>query len=167
MANENMSLSAAGYAALRINEQVVMHYYNDSPHNGNCTWGIGTLEHYGPCTPDELARTVTPSMVNEVLVQRVHEAERIVRATVRNQQLNQQQFDAAVSFAYNSRTRNIQLTLEPANRGDFAGTAKIMMKNVMIVPRDRQGHAIGPGKLSPGLVNRRNREAAPFRRSSP
>ncbi|WP_200949006.1 hypothetical protein [Frateuria sp. Soil773] len=36
MANENMRLSAAGYAALRTNEGVVMHYYDDT--GNNCTW---------------------------------------------------------------------------------------------------------------------------------
>ncbi|REE21546.1 hypothetical protein B0G71_4724 [Paraburkholderia sp. BL27I4N3] len=44
-ANDSMRMSAAGYAALRFNEGVVMRYYTDAPANGNCTWGIGTLAH--------------------------------------------------------------------------------------------------------------------------
>jgi lysozyme len=162
VANENMHLSAAGYAALRQSEGVVMHYYNDAPTNGNCTWGIGTLAHYGPCTQAEMNRTVTPQQANTVLQQRVHEAERIVRATVRNVQLTQDQFDAAVSFAYNSTTVNIRTALEPANRGNMADVARHFMNNVYVHPRDNHGRVSGPARFSPGLQNRRRREATPF-----
>ncbi len=163
MANENMRMSAAGYAALRVNEGVVMRYYNDAPVNGNCTWGIGTLAHYGPCTPEEMRRTVTPQQANAVLQQRVLEAERMVRATVRDRQLTQAQFDAAVSFAYNSTTVNTRQALEPANRGQMDEVARRFMNNVYIRPRDRQGRVVGPARLSPGLQNRRQRESVPFR----
>jgi lysozyme len=167
MANENMHLSAAGYAGLRQSEGVVMHYYNDATHNGNCTWGIGTLAHYGPCTQEELNRTVLPQQANAVLQQRVQEAERIVRATVRNTQLTQARFDAAVSFAYNSRTDNIRQALTPADAGNMGQVAHHFMQNVYVFPRDQQGRAIGPRQLNPGLVNRRRREAAPFLRGNP
>jgi len=167
MANENMHLSAAGYAALRHNEGVVMGYYNDAPVNGNCTWGVGTLEHYGPCSAEELRRTVTPAQVNAVLDARVREAERIVRSSVQNQLLTQAQFDAAVSFAYNSRTVNIRAALAPADRGDLVGTAQAMMRNVMVIPRNPHGRPIGPARINPGLVNRRTRESAPFARGNP
>ncbi|CAB3763524.1 hypothetical protein LMG29660_04780 [Burkholderia puraquae] len=50
MANENMRLSEAGWAALCDREQAVMHYYNDQANN--CTFGVGTLAHSGPCTPE-------------------------------------------------------------------------------------------------------------------
>jgi lysozyme len=162
MANENMHTSAAGYAALRANEGVVMHYYNDARTNGNCTWGVGTLEHYGPCTQEEMRRTVLPQQVDGMLHQRVQEAERIVRATVDQHPLTQAQFDAAVSFAYNSRTPNIRNALEPANRGDMAAVGQQLMRNVYVHPRDAQGRSTGLGRLNPGLVNRRRREAAPF-----
>jgi lysozyme len=167
MANENMHTSAAGYAALRANEGVVMHYYNDARTNGNCTWGVGTLEHYGPCTQEEMRRTVLPQQVDGMLHQRVQEAERIVRATVTQQQLTQAQFDAAVSFAYNSTTRNIRDTLTPANTGNMAEVARQMRMNVMVVPRDRQGHRVGTAHLNAGLVHRREREVQPFLRGQP
>lgn len=162
MANENMHLSAAGYAALRQSEGVVMHYYDDARHNGNCTWGIDTLAHYGPCTREELNRTVLPQQANAVLQQRVHEAERIVRATVRNTQLTQAQFDAAVSFAYNSTTANTRRALEPANQGNLPEVAQRFMNNVYVHPRDNHGRVSGPAQFSAGLQNRRRREAAPF-----
>lgn len=163
--NANMTLSQAGYAALRVNEGVVMSYYNDNhrPTGGNCTWGIGTLAHFGPCTQEELNRTVLPEQANAILHARVQDAERRVRAVVRQRPLTQEQFDAAVSFAYNSSGANTHSTLAPANRGDMSAVAQQMMRNVMITPRDAQGHATGPAVHSQGLVNRRTRESAPFR----
>ncbi|MFM0282362.1 lysozyme [Paraburkholderia sediminicola] len=163
MANENMRMSAAGYAALRFNEGVVMHYYNDAPADGNCTWGIGTLAHLGPCTAEELQRTVLPERANAILEARVREAERVVRATVTDHQLTQAQFDAAVSFAYNSSTQNIRQALTPANDGDMWSVAQHMLRNIMITPRDRNGRPVGPPRVSQGLLNRRQRETAPFR----
>jgi GH24 family phage-related lysozyme (muramidase) len=56
-----MRMSAAGIAALRQHEQVVLNYYPDQA--GNCTYGIGTLAHLGPCTPVELQRPVTLAQV--------------------------------------------------------------------------------------------------------
>ncbi|WP_238541299.1 glycoside hydrolase family protein [Burkholderia gladioli] len=156
-------MSAAGYAQLRVNEGVVMGYYNDAPRNGNCTWGVGTLAHLGPCTADELQRTVTPEQVNAELRTRVQDAERKVRAAVNAHPLTQAQFDAAVSFAYNSATANTRTTLAPANQGNMAAVADHMSRNVMVTPRDANGRPTGPARLSRGLVTRRQRESAPFR----
>lgn len=85
------------------------------------------------------------------------------RPIVTAHQLTQAQFDAAVSFAYNSSRQNTYDTLFPANRGSMVEVAQMMMLNVMLTPRDSQGRKIGPAKLSRGLVNRRQRESAPFR----
>ena len=68
MANENMRLSEAGWAALRDREQAVMHYYNDQANN--CTFGVGTLAHTGLCPSEELRRPVTPGQVNAQLAER-------------------------------------------------------------------------------------------------
>lgn len=162
-ANDGMSMSAEGYAALRFNEGTVMHYYNDQKKHGNCTWGVGTLAHLGPYTPEELRRAVLPEQVNALLTARVHDAERVVRATVTDHPLTQAQFDAAVSFAYNSTDANIRQALDPANRGDLAGVAEHMSRNVMVTPRDQRGRPIGPPHVNHGLVIRRQRETAPFR----
>lgn len=161
--NDDLSMSAAGYAALRVNEGVVMRYYNDAPVNGNCTWGIGTLAHLGPCTAEELRRTVTADEVNVALRTRVQDAERTVRATVTDHRLTQAQFDAAVSFAYNSTVQNTRQALGPANQGDMAAVAQHMRRNVMVTPRGANGRPVGPPRLNQGLVNRRQRESAPFR----
>lgn len=76
-------MSAAGIAALRRREHVELRYYNDSPRNGNCTYGIGTLVHYGQCTAEELQRPVTLAQVDATLALRVSEAESAVRRNVR------------------------------------------------------------------------------------
>ncbi|NUX53684.1 lysozyme [Paraburkholderia sp. JPY418] len=165
-ANSDKSMSEAGYTALRINEGVVMRYYNDAPKNGNCTWGIGTLAHFGPCTAEELARTVVPEEANTILRNRVREAEAAVKTVVTQYELTQAQFDAAVSFAYNSSRQNTRDALGPANTGDMTAVAEKMMLNVMITPRDRNGRKIGPAKRSRGLTSRRQRESAPFRQSA-
>jgi lysozyme len=143
-----------------------MRYYNDAPVNGNCTWGIGTLAHLGPCTPEELARTVLPDQANAILQSRVREAERNVRSIVKRHELTQAQFDAAVSFAYNSSTLNTQQALSPANNGNMLAVAQKMMLNIMITPRNAAGRPAGSARISRGLLNRRQRESAPFRQGT-
>lgn len=83
MADENMRVSATGVAALRQHEQVVLRYYPDQA--GICTYGIGTLAHLGPCTPEELRRPVTLVQVDAALADRVADAENAVRQNVGNQ----------------------------------------------------------------------------------
>jgi lysozyme len=81
MANESMRTSAAGTAALRLRENVVPNYYNDSANN--CTFGVGTLAHLGPCTAEELTRTVTTAMIDGQLAGGLRDAESTVRLHVR------------------------------------------------------------------------------------
>jgi lysozyme len=101
-----------------------------------------------------------------ILQNRVRDAEAAVKAVVTQHELTQAQFDAAVSFAYNSSRQNTRDALGPANTGDMIAVAEKMMLNVMITPRDRTGRKIGPAKRSRGLTSRRQRESAPFRQSA-
>lgn len=142
-------------------------HYDDAPIGNNCTWGVGTLAHYGPCTAEELRRPVAASQVDAFLTERVQDAERAVRRIVRDHQLTQAQFDAAVSFAYNSTSFNTRQTLAPANQGDMTRVAANMARNVMVHPRDRDGRPTGPARLSSGLVARRQRESRPFLQRTP
>jgi Lysozyme inhibitor LprI len=48
MPNETMQMSPSGRTALRQRERAVLSYYNDAANN--CTYGVGTLAHRGPCT---------------------------------------------------------------------------------------------------------------------
>ncbi|MFP3711328.1 lysozyme, partial [Paraburkholderia sp. SIMBA_009] len=85
---------------LRRRESAVMAYYNDQANN--CTYGVGTLAHTGPCTPEELRRPVTTTQVNAQLAARVRRAEAAVRRHVSTRQLTQAQFDELVSYTYNA-----------------------------------------------------------------
>ncbi|WP_125288816.1 hypothetical protein [Erwinia sp. 198] len=88
--NNDFSLSATGYKNLRTREVVVYHYYNDSGFNAeNCTWGVGTLAHYGLCTEEELQREVTTNDINAALAKHVHQVERYIRRKVKHYRLTQ------------------------------------------------------------------------------
>lgn len=159
MANENMRLSETGWAALRDREQAIMHYYNDQANN--CTFGVGTLAHPGPCTPEELRRPVTSAQVNAQLAARVHTAESHVRRSVTQRELSQAQFDELVSYTYNAGNTGALAALQSANQNNDAGVVSHMNQRVYIHPRDARGRRL-PAIRSNGLVNRRRLEAAPF-----
>lgn len=163
MANEGMGMSANGRSELRRREKAVFHYYNDAANN--CTYGIGALAHYGPCTEEELNRPVTPNDVDTQLVARVSEAERAVRRGVAHTTLTQEQFDALVSFTFNTGARGAAATLSAANRGAMAEVATHMSRNVYVHPRDANGQKLPAVRLQ-GLVTRRRDEAAPFQQPS-
>lgn len=100
-ANAGMSLSAAGRAALVLREGLGGRpgnrggHYDDSA--GNCTVGVGTLVHYGPCTAAEWAERANPVANQATLSTRIASTEAVVRRRVATRSLNQNQFDALVS----------------------------------------------------------------------
>jgi lysozyme len=158
---KTMQVSSAGLATLRIREHIAMHYYNDAAHN--CTFGVGTLAHHGPCTQEELEREVTPADVNAEFVRRVHEAEAAVRRNVPDRELTQAQFDALVSLTYNLGPTGARHVLRSANQGEDADVlADRIEQYVYIYPRNSEGRRLPPRRLQ-GLVTRRREEAAPFR----
>lgn len=159
MANEGLRLSEAGWAELRRRESAVMAYYNDQANN--CTYGIGTLAHTGPCTPEELRTPVTTTQVNAQLAVRVGRAEAAVRRHVPVRQLTQLQFDELVSYTYNAGNTGALAALRSANQSDDAGVVSHMNQRVWIHPRDETGRRLTPVR-SNGLVNRRRLESAPF-----
>lgn len=160
MANENMHLSQAGWTALRTREHAVMAYYNDQANN--CTYGVGTLAHTGPCTQEELARPVTAAQVNAQLAVRVNVAEATVRRAVNARELTQDQFDELVSYTYNAGAGGARVALQAANQSNDASVVSHMTSRVYIHPRDANGRRLAPVR-SNGLVNRRQLESAPFR----
>ncbi|MBB5506330.1 hypothetical protein [Paraburkholderia atlantica] len=80
MPNESKKLSDAGWTALRMREGAVLHYYDDVA--DNCTFGIGTLAHFGRCTTDELRRPVTLAEVNSQLAEGIRTAQGAVKAAL-------------------------------------------------------------------------------------
>lgn len=158
-----MYMSTVARLNMRHTEKKRMKYYDDGGHGrGNCTWGIGTKLHNGPCTAPELARTVTDPDIELAFATRLREAERGVERNV-TATLTQEQFDALVSLAYNAGVPGSHKVFELINAGDLDGAATRIAGMV-------NGHKLVKGKrvpvFYPGLVPRRAAEAAPFRNTS-
>jgi lysozyme len=157
---EPMLMSTSARVTMRNTEKKVLHYYDDGGKGkGNCTWGIGTLAHRGPCTAEELARVVTDADVEREFNVRLRDTERGVERNIKVP-LTQEQFDALVSYAYNMGIGGSASVFKLVNAKDFEGAAKKISSMVY-------GHEIRNGKRVPvkygGLVIRRAAEAAPFR----
>ncbi len=163
--NAGMSMSASGRAALAAREGLggrpgnAGGAYNDSA--DNCTVGIGTLVHYGPCTAEELSRPADAAQNQADFDARVRVAEDAVRNGVPGRLLNQNQFDALVSAAYNSGG-GMTGVFAQADRGNDIGVVDQMRRNVIIHRHDAQGHRVGPPVVSRGLINRRAGEIAQY-----
>ncbi|WP_162258321.1 glycoside hydrolase family protein [Frateuria sp. Soil773] len=82
---------------------------------------------------------VTDRMVQQSLSSGIAAAERQVRSSVRDRQLTQEQFDAAVSFVYNTGRTD---ALQPANAGRMAEVAQQMHQYVYACQYDRRGRRI-------------------------
>jgi lysozyme len=138
----------------------MMKYYNDGGKNrGNCTWGIGIKAHNGPCTPEELARTVTDADIEREFAKRLRVAERGVNRNLKVD-VTQAQFDALVSLAYNRGVDGTGIVFDVVNKPDFGGAATLIA-SLTSVPQMRNGKRVDV--FMRGLVPRRAEEAAPFR----
>lgn len=158
-----MYMSTEARLRMRHHEKKVMKYYDDGgPGRGNCTWGIGTKAHNGPCTAEELARKVTNDDVEREFLARVRVAESGVLRNVKIQ-LTQAQFDALVSLAYNAGIYGSRRVFELVNAGDFEAAARVIASMT-------HGHERRNGKRVKvhyrGLGLRRAEEAAAFRNSA-
>lgn len=159
--NSKLTMSPSARTRMRRRESEQYRYYDDGgPGRGNCTWGIGTLAHLGPCTTGELARPVTAEQVEATFSEKLAEAERIVRRRVTNQVLNQEQFDALVSFTFNAGQRGAESVLAKAGRGDFKGAALGISRTIYMTVRTKKGSR---RVVARGLISRRAEESAPFR----
>jgi GH24 family phage-related lysozyme (muramidase) len=158
--NPNADLSLSNEVRRRMRNQregVVSGYYNDGSGNrGHCSYGIGILVHRGPCTAEELSRPLTSAQIEASFDNAVREAESAVRRNVTRQALTQEQFDALVSYTYNTGARGARETFLRVDRGDFRGAAELITSNTY----SRQN---GRRVFMPGLVPRRREESAPFR----
>ncbi|MBP1206199.1 GH24 family phage-related lysozyme (muramidase) [Duganella sp. 1411] len=157
--NPNANLSLSGDARRRMRNQregVVRGYYNDGHGNhGHCSYGIGILVHRGPCTPEELARPLTSAQIEASFANAIREAECAVLRRVTNQALTQAQFDALVSYSFNTGARGANETFQRVDSGDLRGAANSIMSNTYSTQNGRR-------VFMPGLVSRRREESAPF-----
>lgn len=98
-------------------------------------------------------------MVDQVFERKIAETEAIIHRNI-TVELNQAQFDALCSLAYNVGATGVSETFRFVNRGDFNGAANNMslMIKVKVVEKGRKKSVIAPG-----LIKRRSEESAPFR----
>ncbi len=160
--NDAMSASATMIANLRASEGTRNGggYYTDPAHN--CTRGVGILVHPGDCTAAELATPPDAAGNEAALMARIHVAEQSVRNQVTDRLLTQEQFDSLVSAAFNLGGAGAAPVLGAANRNDDPGVVRSLRDRVNAAERDRAGHRTGRMVRLPGLVTRREQEAAPF-----
>ncbi len=123
---------------------------------GHCTIGYGHLIHRGRCTgsePAELRAGITEQRALRILHADAAVAAEAVRTSVKVP-LDQQQFDALVSFTFNLGAGNLRSStlLRKLNAGDYDS-----------VPAELSRWNKAGGKVLRGLVKRREAEGALFR----
>jgi flagellum-specific peptidoglycan hydrolase FlgJ len=148
------TLSSGGIGLIKRLEGFRARKYNDQA--GHCTIGYGTLIHKGNCngaaSEQPYESGITDQRATELLMDRVSNFENTINQQI-SVTLNQNQFDALVSFVYNIGSANFgQSTLRRVlNEGNYSAVPAEMRKWVKI----RQNGAL---VTSQGLVNRRNAE---------
>lgn len=147
------SLSQRGAGFIARFEGCVLRMYND-PTN-NATIGVGHLIHMGPINgrePQEFQRGITRKRALELLMDDAGKAARGVRRLIKVP-LNQQQFDALVSFTFNCGEGALAASTlrKRLNRREYAA-----------VPSELNKWVLSGGKRLPGLVRRRKAEGALF-----
>jgi lysozyme len=152
-AAEPTALSPAGAAFIAMFEGFRPKLYNDPA--GHCTIGCGHLVHLGPINgkePAEFKRGITRAAALKLLQSDATPAAAAVRSSVKVP-LNQAQFDALVSFAFNLGTGALETStlLKKLNAGNYAA-----------VPKEFEKWVKAGGKTLPGLVRRRTAEADLF-----
>lgn len=145
-----MTISENGVKMIEGFEGFSAKAYPD-PGTGGAPWTIG-YGHTGGVKPGE---TMSQATAEQYLKQDLNTAENAVRQNV-HVPLTQNQFDALVSLTYNLGPNGYPSLLATLNRGDYAGAQKQFGDYV---------HA--GGKVLPGLVNRRAKEAELFGSSAP
>lgn len=159
-----MLMSPSARHIMRNAEKKELKYYDDGgrPGRGNCTWGIGTKAHNGPCSAAELARVVTDTDVERVFASRLRVAERGIDQNV-TVELTQKQYDALVSLTYNVGVRGAQPVYDLLNAGNFERAASYIAS--MITARQKRKGKYVQVTLR-GLISRRQEESAPFRKQA-
>lgn len=148
-----MTISEKGIALIKKFEGFIPNLYNDPV--GHCTIGYGTLLHKGNCNgtePEEFKSGVTEQRATELLTEEVNRFTEAINSNVQVS-LNQNQFDALVSFVYN------------VGAGAFKGSTllkELNKGNYTDVPTELKKWVKASGQTLPGLVKRREEEAALF-----
>ena len=139
--NSDLSLSAQGRADLMRREGVIRHYYNDVVNN--CTYGVGSLAHLGPCSPRELQTPLSDTQIVASMQAGVSVAENAIRKNITDRTLTQQQFDALVSFTYNVGAGGAREVLRLVDLGWFNQAAQTMMLSCTQQYMEKTGNNCG------------------------
>lgn len=151
-------LSDRGAALIAEFEGLRKKLYNDPV--GHCTIGIGHLVHKGRCNGSEPARFkkgITRKQAYALLKEDARRMEAAVNGL--GVPLNQNQFDALVSFTYNLGPR-----WTTKNNGIRRA---LLARRYKDVPREMQKWAKAGGRRLPGLVRRRKAEGRFFAAGAP
>ena len=155
-----MTISDAGVEFVKGWEGFVPTLYNDPA--GHCTVGYGTLVHTGNCdgrdSEQPYLNSVSKEEATRLLASELAEKQAAVRSAVKVA-LNQNQYDALVSFAYNVGAGAFQKStlLKLLNQGKYDAVPRELKK---WTKARKDGQLID----LPGLVNRRAGEAALFQK---
>ena len=141
-----MNTSKAGIALIKRYEGCRLQAYKPIPAEHYYTIGYG---HYGPDVAPNMV--ISQAEAEAILVNDLKKYEQAVNST--GLTLNQSQFDALVSFAYNCGVGNLKKLV--ANRTPEQIADAMLMYNK------------GSGKVLPGLTKRRQEERALFLSSNP
>ena len=153
--NDSLDVSAKGLDLIAGFEGWSATLYNDVA--DNATIGYGHLVHAGPINDADrrgpFGKGITKQQGLALLQSDVESKAQAVRQYV-TVKLNQGQFDALVSFAYNVGAGNLKSStlLKKLNAGDYAGAAN-----------EFANWTKAGGKVLSGLQRRRAAEAAMFR----
>lgn len=154
-----MKISQNGLEELEISEGLELKQYKDT--GGKWTIGIGHLitpkeTKSGKIiidgVPVDYLKGITKDQAYKICDQDVDIAEKAVNSFVKVK-LNQNQFDALVSFVFNVGVEAFRKStlLKVLNKGDFKGVRAQLKRWVY-----------DDGRVIPGLANRREREADLF-----
>jgi GH24 family phage-related lysozyme (muramidase) len=147
------TVSQAGLEFIARHEGLRLDLYNDPA--GHCTIGVGHLVHRGNCNGSEsteFRNGITRDRALDLLNQDASGAANTVRQYV-TVPLNQNQFDALVSFVFNVGSGNFQASnlLIRLNQGEYSA-----------VPSELNRWNKAGGVVLPGLVTRRKEEGDLF-----
>lgn len=153
-------MGSEGNTLVKSFEKLRTHMYsNDGA--GHCTVGWGHLVHKGQCDGRENEKQflngISRKTANQILNHDMQKAEKTVSTLVEHEKLslNQNQYDALVSFAYNTGSGNLKRMIKGAK--DKQGKVEIQKIPERMKLYDKSG-----GKIIKGLTNRRTAEVRLF-----
>jgi lysozyme len=139
-----MNIGTKGLDLIRFFEGLELNAYQ-------CAAGVWTIG-YGHTKDVQEGMTISEARANEMLAEELNEYESYITGLV-TVELNQDQFDAMVSWVYNLGVGNLKAStlLKVLNAGDYDGVPAQMMR------WNKAG-----GKVLEGLTKRRQAEADLF-----